>query len=50
MKGQLPADFLQVEICEAKPNKLFTEDQRQGIRFLRYSRSVPCAECGKRRR
>lgn len=41
---------LVVQILEAKPNKMFTEEQRSWVRFLRYSRSVPCAECGKRRR
>jgi hypothetical protein len=43
-------DVITVQILEAKPNKLFTADQRAWVRFLRYSRAVPCAECGKRRR
>lgn len=37
-----------VEILEAKPNKMFTENQRRAVRFLRYSRKVPCVECGKK--
>jgi hypothetical protein len=45
-----PKDYLYVDIVEAKPNPLFTEEQRQSVRFLRYNRSIPCAECGKRRR
>lgn len=40
--------LLRVQICEAKPNPLFTEAQRQSIRFLRFNRHVPCAECGKK--
>jgi hypothetical protein len=39
-----------VQILEAKPNKLFTEEQREIVRFLRYTSAVPCAECGKRRK
>lgn len=39
---------LQVGFFEAKPNKMFTEEQRQSIRFLRYSHPVECAECGRR--
>jgi hypothetical protein len=39
---------LQVLLFEAKPNKLFTEEQTAAVRFLRYNQSVPCAECGKR--
>lgn len=41
---------LVVEILEAKPNKMFTEAHRQLVRFLRYSASVRCAECGKRKK
>ena len=44
------AQILQVQILEAKPNKLFSEAQRAAVRFLRFNRSVPCTECGKRRR
>lgn len=40
--------LLWVDICEARPNKLFTEQQRQAVRFLRYNRRVPCAACGKK--
>ena len=29
-------------------NPMFTEERRRLIRFLRYDKSVPCAECGKR--
>ena len=46
----MPPAFVGVQILEAKPNKLFTEEQRQIVRFLRYSKAIPCAECGKRRR
>lgn len=41
--------ILCVEILEAKPNKLFTEEQRQCVRFLRFNRRVQCAECGSKR-
>ena len=41
---------LMVALYEARPNKLFTEDQRALVRFFRYSQAVPCAECGRRRR
>jgi hypothetical protein len=41
-------DVLCVDIFEAKPNKLFSEEQRQLIRFLRYNKPVACAECGKK--
>lgn len=43
-------EILTVEVLEAKPNKLFTEEQRQAVRFLRYSRTVRCQECGKKRK
>lgn len=39
---------VQVLLFEAKPNPMFTEEQRATVRFLRYSQAVPCAECGKR--
>ena len=42
------AKLLQVEILEARPNKMFTEWQRATVRFLRYSKPIRCAECGKR--
>lgn len=41
---------LQVRIHEALPNPMFSEQQRQLIRFLRYNQHVPCAECGKKAR
>jgi hypothetical protein len=40
--------ILAVEILEAKPNSMFTEEQRATVRFLRFNRRVRCAECGKR--
>lgn len=38
---------LYVNICEAEPNPMFTEEQRSWVRFLIYNRKVACAECGK---
>jgi hypothetical protein len=49
-RRKLPDDFVEVQILEAKPNPMFSEAQRQSVRFLRYSRHVPCAECGKKKR
>jgi len=43
-------NFLAVEILEAKPNRMFSEDMRQLIRFLRYNQPVPCQACGKKAR
>lgn len=40
--------LLQVHILEAKPNPLFTENQRRMVRFLRFNQYVPCAHCGKK--
>jgi len=40
---------LAVALYQAKPNPMFTEEQRSAVRFLRYTASVPCAACGKRR-
>lgn len=40
--------IVHVQLMEAKPNKMFSEEQRQMVVFLRYSQAVPCAECGKR--
>ena len=37
-----------VEIFEARPNRMFTEEQRSVVRFLRYSTAVPFAECGRK--
>jgi hypothetical protein len=48
-KEKVP-EILAVEIVEAKPNKMFSEEQRAAVRFLRFNQTVPCAECGKRRK
>jgi len=40
--------LLWVSICEARPNKLFSEEQRQSVRFLIYNKRQPCAECGRK--
>lgn len=42
------ANVVQVHLGEAAPNKMFTEEQRQSVRFLHYSHLVECAECGRR--
>lgn len=42
--------LLVVEIMEAKPNKMYAEEERQTIRFLRHNHSVECASCKKKRR
>jgi hypothetical protein len=39
---------LWVSIREAKPNKMFTEQQTAAVRFLVYNKPVVCAECGKK--
>ena len=44
------SSILYVEIIEASPNKMFTEEQRFWVRFLRYSRWIKCAACGKKRK
>lgn len=41
---------LKVDMYEARQNPMFTEQQRQTVRFLRYSHPVECAECGRRSR
>lgn len=54
--GQCPAEPesaekgepLVVGLYEARPNKMFTEEHRQMVRFLRYNQLVACAECGRR--
>jgi len=49
--GQAPAAVptpLVVGLYEARPNKMFTEDQRRTVRFLRYNQLVACSECGRR--
>jgi hypothetical protein len=43
-------EILVVQILEAKPNPMFTEEQRAAVRFLRFNQTVPCAECGHRRK
>ena len=43
-------EILFVQILEAKPNPMFTEEQRAAVRFLRFNQTVPCAECGKKRK
>lgn len=45
-----PQRSITVEVFEARPNKLFTEEMRQLIRFLRFSEAVLCAECGTKRK
>lgn len=40
--------ILEVSICEAKPNKLFTEEERAWVRFLIYNQRIPCVECGRK--
>ena len=42
--------ILVVEILEAKPNPMFSEEQRAAVRFLRFNQTVACRECGKRRK
>lgn len=44
------SNILWVDICEAKSNPLFTEEQRAAVRFLRYSKPIACAHCGKKKR
>ena len=39
---------LWVGLYEARPNKMFSEEQRSTVRFLRYSQLVACSECGRR--
>lgn len=40
-----------IDILEAKPNKMFTEQQRALVRFVRsYGQSMTCAHCGKKKR
>jgi hypothetical protein len=47
-KKKTDDEILYVSICEGKPNAMFTEQQRQSIRFLIYNKPVVCAECGKK--
>ncbi len=46
----MSAEPITVTIAEARPNKLFSEELRQAIRFLRFSAPVACAECGTQRK
>jgi hypothetical protein len=48
MKGPEETPANAVQIFEAKPNRMFTEEQRATVRFLRYANAVPCAECGRK--
>lgn len=43
-------ELLYVRLNEPKPNPMFTEWQRQSVRFLTYNKAVPCEECGRRSR
>lgn len=43
-------EILFVNICEAKPNKFFTEEQRRMVRFLRYNKKIECVECHKKKK
>ncbi len=43
-------NVLRVGVYETRPNRMFTDAQRAGIRFLRFTQAVPCAECGRRSR
>jgi len=49
-KPKNASEILFVQVLEARPNKLFTEEQRAAVRFLRFNRAVLCTECGKRRK
>lgn len=42
--------LLWVDVLEAQPSPMFTEDQTATVRFLLYNRKVACAECGKKRK
>ncbi len=37
-----------IDIREAKPNKLFTEEQRRWLRFLVYNKKIKCARCNRK--
>jgi hypothetical protein len=47
-KRKKASEILWVSIREAKPNPMFTEQMRQSVRFLCYSKFLPCAACGKK--
>lgn len=40
--------MLCVKNLDAKPNPMFSEELLQAVRFLRYSRAIPCVACGKK--
>ena len=40
--------ILAVSIREAKENKLFSENQREAVRFLVYNQTIACVECGRK--
>jgi hypothetical protein len=42
--------YLEVQLFDAKPNKMFPDWLTQRTQFLRYSSSVQCAACGKKSR
>ncbi len=46
--GGVMAIVVLSQVNEAKPNKMFTEEQRSLVRFLTYSEAVPCSMCGRR--
>jgi hypothetical protein len=48
-KGKSPK-ILEVQILEAKSNPMFTEELRGVVRFLWFNQTIPCEECGKRRK
>jgi hypothetical protein len=39
-----------VTFSNPKPNPMFTEEQHKATLFLRFSKPVPCAQCGRRRK
>jgi hypothetical protein len=39
---------LEVQILDAKPNKMFPDWMTERVKFLRFTEAVQCAECGKR--
>ncbi len=39
-----------VQIIPVKPNKMFADWQNETTFFLRYTKPVPCAECGSKRK
>lgn len=49
-KAAKAPEILCVQILEARPNPMFTEEQRSWVRFLCFNQATPCAACGKRKR